>query len=154
MRYHDARTSISSGDVILFRGRGPVAWLIRTLTRSLYDHSAIAWEIGGRVLVIEARMLGGVKADPLSTRLADHAAWVPTGIYFDELRLKVAIRDLGRPYSFLNCFRALIGLPGVRGQFECAQLVASVLGLPDGGWTPQGLRDFFGDRPAIPLEVS
>jgi hypothetical protein len=120
----------------------------------MYDHSAIAWVIGGRVLLIESRMLGGVKADPLSTRLADHASWVPTCIFFDEMRLKVAIHDLGKSYSFLNCLRALVGLPGKRGQFECAQLVAAVLGLPDGGWTPQGLREFFGDRPAIPLEAS
>ena len=153
MRYWEARGQIESGDVILFRGRGPVAWLIRTLTHSLYDHAAIAWVIGGRVLVIEARMLGGVKVDPLSMRLVDDASWVATGIFFDELRLRTAIRDLGKPYSFGNCFRALAGLPGRRGGFECAQLVAAVLGLPDGGWTPEGIREFFRDRWAVPLEV-
>lgn len=152
MRYAAARQQIQSGDAILFRGRGPVAWLIRTVTRSAYDHSAIAWVVGGRVLIIEARMLGGVKTDPLSTRLVDHASWLPTGIPLTEPRLRVAIMDLGKPYSFANCFRALVNLPGRLGAFECAQLVAVVLGLPVVGWTPQGIREYFAGSPAVPLE--
>lgn len=154
MRYQEARDQIQSGDVILFRGSGPVAWLIRVLTHSLFDHAAVAWVIGGRVLVVEARMLGGVQVHALSQRLADHASWLSSGIPLDAPRLKVAIQDLDAPYSFSNCFRALRNLPGRRGQFECAQLVAAVLELPqDHGWTPQGVRAYFSPSPVIPLEA-
>jgi len=149
MLYRENRDLIFSGDVILFRGRGPVAWLIRTLTHSDFDHCAVAWTVGGRVLLVEARMLGGVRVNPLSTRLADHASWLMTPARFDERSLERAIRDLGRPYSFGNCFRALANLPGQGRGFECAQLLAQVLELPGaGGWTPQRIRECW---PAVPL---
>jgi hypothetical protein len=152
MRYRAARSLIRSGDVILFRGRGPIALLIRSLTHSDYDHCAVAWVIGGRVLLVEARMLGGVRVNPLSRRLADLASWQRTGIDFDDGKLRMAIRDLGRPYSFVNCFRALADLPGIRRQYECAQLVAEILRLGEGGWTPQRVREYFHALPT-PLEA-
>jgi hypothetical protein len=154
MRYADVRSHIQSGDVILFRGRGPVAWLIRVCQGfSDYDHSALAWAIGGRVLLIEARMIYGVKVTPLSTRLKEGATWISTGIPLDDSRLKVAIKDLGEPYSYENDIRALEDKPGIGPGKECAQLVAAVLGLPNGGWTPEGIREFFMDRPAVPLDA-
>ena len=154
MRYRAARNLVQSGDVILFRGRGPVAWLIRALTHSDFDHCAVAWVIGGRVLLVEARMLGGVRVNPLSPRLADHASWLMTGQVFTDEHLRRAIRDLGRPYSFENCFRALANLPGQGRGFECAQLLAQVLELPAaGGWTPQRIRECWPAAPIIPLEA-
>lgn len=154
MRYQEARGQIQSGDAILFRGRGPVAWVIRAgQGGSAYDHVATAWVIGGRVMLIEARMIGGVRLTALSTRLKDHASWIQTGLELTEPRLKTAIEDVGLPYSFENCVRALRHLPGLRGSFQCAQLFAAIFGLPRTWWTPQKVRDLFADRPAVPLEA-
>lgn len=155
MDYAEARPNIVSGDVILFRGRGPMAWLIRILTHSEFDHAAVVWYVAGRVLIVESRMIGGVHISPLSTRLVDHATWIQSGIFLDEIRLARAIRDLGLPYSYANDLRALEGKVAVPGAFECAQLVAEVLDLPgDHGWTPEGIYQFFAGHPAVSITTA
>jgi len=83
LRYHQARSLIATGDLIAFRGRGHLLqWLIRTITRSPYTHTAIAvWagcdgmprhdslfvrhHSGRRLLVAEAKA-SGVMLTPLS----------------------------------------------------------------------------------------
>jgi len=48
------RASMRSGDVLLFRGRGLLSWLIRHATHSDYSHAGLLFRYCGRVYCLEA----------------------------------------------------------------------------------------------------
>lgn len=83
LRYRQARSLIATGDLIAFRGRGHLLqWLIRTVTRSPYTHTAIAvWagcdgtprhdslfvrHLSGRRLLVAEAKASGAMLTPLS----------------------------------------------------------------------------------------
>ena len=45
---------MKTGDLVLFRGRGFIAWAIRAWTRSPWAHAGVLWVVEGVPLVIEA----------------------------------------------------------------------------------------------------
>jgi uncharacterized protein YycO len=49
-----ARSEFRDGDVLCFRGRGPMGLLIRRLTRSPYSHVGLTYRFEGRVYCLEA----------------------------------------------------------------------------------------------------
>jgi len=140
---------MQSGDLVLFRGRGPIAWLIRTWTRSAWDHCGVLWVIEGVPLVLEARAQGGVSCHALANRRADGPTVYPTG---RALHLPVALARLGDPYSIKDALRAGLGKRGDHAGWECAEFAALLLGLDPAakGWTPQGLAEaLFSPGPSL-----
>lgn len=129
MKYDAARYLISSGDLILFRGRGVFAWFIRKWTGSPYAHVAVAWKVGGRVLLLESRAKtrGVAIGRTLSGALEDGAHWLPTSVNWWTVPEIHALRDLGKPYGWLDAIRAGLGLqPAGRG-LQCAEYAWMVL---------------------------
>lgn len=52
--YAESRGLFQNGDVLLFRGRGPMSLAIRTLTASPYSHVGLVYLFAGRVYSLEA----------------------------------------------------------------------------------------------------
>lgn len=131
---------MQTGDLVLFRGRGPFAWLIRTWTRSAWDHCGVIWMVEGEAMVLEARAIGGVSCHALRNRQADGPTVMPTGRAVDLSR---ALPHLGDRYSVKDAIRAGLGERGDHAGWECAEFAAMVLGLDHEarGWTPQGLAE-------------
>jgi len=80
--YDEARKHILDGDVLLYRGRGLLAWAIRHMGRSEYHHVAMAgWTNGGakdpksRLMAHEMRYTGG-QMNLLSSHMRKHAGHV------------------------------------------------------------------------------
>ena len=152
MRYSDARPNIKSGDLIAFRGRGLFPWLIRAVTRSAYDHVAIAWVAGGRVLLLESRIAhGGVTIQrALSQALPDGATWIPTGAVWDADHEERAFAPLGQPYGWVDMLRAGLGLRATSRGYQCAEYAAQILGVVLPVPTPAALAGRYPQ--GIPLE--
>lgn len=130
MRYDDARRWMRSGDLVLFRGQGLGAWVIRRWTRSRYAHVAVVWRIGTRVLLLESRVRtrGVAIGRPLSSALEDGAAWVPTNATWGDVPEKVALdRSLGQPYGWVDALRAAFGLRPTSRGLQCAEFAQEVL---------------------------
>jgi len=130
---------MNTGDLVLFRGRGPIAWLIRTWTRSAWDHCGVLWVCAGVPMVIEARFWGGVAAHALANRQKDGPTIYPTG---RVINIPLALSHCGDNYSAKDAIRAGEGEAGDHAGWQCAEFAAMLLGLPgNNGWTPQSLAD-------------
>lgn len=132
---------MQTGDLVLFRGRGPIAWLIRAWTRSAWDHCGVLWLVEGVPLVLEARYVQGVSCHALANRLEDRPDLYHTGRSVD---LAFALKHLGDWYSIKDAIRAGLGEEADHAGYECAEFAAAVFGLKPNrhGWTPQNLADF------------
>lgn len=148
MRYDDARHQIRSGDLLMFRGHGLFAPLIRFVTRSAWAHCGVAWVIGERVMVLECRALNGVTMRSLSA--AAPCDWISTGVVWGEAVETYALSRLQKPYSWLDAIK--VGLhqrPSKHGQV-CSTYAGQVLhaaGLSGAieGLTPGALAKAFLD---------
>jgi len=131
---------MQTGDLVLFRGRGLVAWVIRQWTRSAWCHCGVMWVCEGVPLVLEARARGGVSCHALASRLADGPVVYHTG---RAMTLTSALARLGEGYSVKDAIRAGMGRRGDHAGWECAEFAAMLLGLDPAakGWTPQGLAE-------------
>lgn len=130
MRYTDARARMRSGDLILFRGRGVFAWLIRAVTGAPYAHAAIVWRVGPRVLLLEsrARTHGVAIGRTLSGSLVDGATWIPTNAEWTSTVEDLALdARLGEPYGWVDAIRAGLGLRPTSRGVQCAEYAALVL---------------------------
>jgi len=125
--YPQDRASIRSGDLLAWRGTGLIGRLVRHWTGESWSHVGIAWVVGGRVLVLEAREGRGVVASPLSRRLDCYH--LPTGSAWDEPMQARALEALGGRYSLLDAIRAGFGRRPVGVGWQCAEYAAHVLGL-------------------------
>lgn len=129
---------MQTGDLVMFRGRGLVAWLIRVWTRSAWDHSGILLIVEGEPMVSEARFFSGVALNALANRMADGPTLHPTGRTVDIAR---ALSHCGDHYSSKDSVRAGLDRSGDHAGWSCAEWAAFLLGLDHDarGWTPQGL---------------
>jgi hypothetical protein len=132
---------MQTGDLVMFRGRGPIAAIIRWWTHSAWDHCGVLWVVEGEPLVLEARAIGGVSCHALRNRMEDSPTVFPTGRTVD---VPTALRHLGDHYSVKDAIRAGLGEHGDHAGWECAEFAAMLLGLDHEarGWTPQGLMDY------------
>lgn len=126
MNYTDARPLIQSGDVFAWRGRNFWSRLIRSWTGSSWSHVGIAWVVGGRVLVLEARFHGGVRCVPLSKLLP--CDWI-TGQGLTDEQLTRALDELGGGYSTIDAIRAGLGLDPNQPGRQCSEYIKTVLGI-------------------------
>lgn len=139
---------MQTGDLVMFRGHGFLAWVIRLWTRSAWAHCGVLWICEGVPLVIEARAIGGVSCHALANRVEDYPDIYPTG---RSLNLPDALARLGDTYSVKDAIRAGLGSRGDHAGWECAEFAAYLLGLDHeaAGWTPQGLVEAVVCRPTF-----
>lgn len=140
--YSQYRKTIQSGDLIAWRGESLVGRFIRAWTQSEWSHVGVAWVVGGRVFILEAREFRGVGMRPLSSALpADlfvtHQEWT-------EESEQYALAQMNKPYSYLDAFRAGLGLKMQSMGLQCAEYARHVLNkmhlpIPDTVNTPAGL---------------
>jgi len=125
--YPNHRNSIKSGDVLAFGGNSWGARVIKAWTHGDYSHVGIAWVVGGRVLVLEAREGRGVVASPLSRRLG--CDLYPANASWDSRMQARALLALGEPYNLIDALRAGFGIRPNGAGWQCAEYVSAVLGL-------------------------
>ena len=126
MKYSEARKTIGSGDVILWRGTSLAARIVRFFTKSPWSHVGIAVHWGGRLMVFDCYPFKGTRLRPLSIDLKD-AYWVRADAVWGERPLSYALKHLGRGYSWQNLWKTWLGLNLVRREFQCAQYAAEIL---------------------------
>ena len=139
MLYSEVRDQIKSGDVITFRGQGPICAGIRWWDKSEAAHVATAWAVGGRVLLLESRTAhkGVTIHRELSTALADGATWRQTPEVWTEAHLARALSMLGVKYGLVDALRAGLGLRATSQGMQCAEYAAFIKGLdPRAPYTP------------------
>lgn len=132
MNYSAARKKIQSGDLLAWSHRGLGSWydfkiqMVRAVTQSEYCHVGIAWQIGGRLFVLEA-VLTGVRIFPLSRMLPFYWCGVPV-TWASEVE-DWALRQVGEPYSQWQAIKAALGLLRVGDDniWQCAEYAQEVL---------------------------
>ncbi|MEK6698449.1 MAG: YiiX/YebB-like N1pC/P60 family cysteine hydrolase [Nitrospirota bacterium] len=67
-QYGDIREQIRSGDVLLYKGRGFISWLVKQFTGAEYSHAGFAVWWNKRLMVMEA-VGKGVVVTPLSRNI-------------------------------------------------------------------------------------
>lgn len=155
MNYATFRPSIRSGDVIAYTHKGVRSlydlkvFLVRLFTQSEYVHVAIAWVVGERVFLLEA-VATGVRIYPLSK---DLPFFHLTGRGLTDAQLADALQHVGDEYSFIECAKAYMGANNpLDDQWECAEYVASVLGLECKA-TPAGVVEHMLARGSAMIEI-
>ena len=131
MNYTEARPEIRSGDLLAWSHERWGSWydfkvqMVRVFTRSVYCHVGIAWEIAGRVFVLEA-VSAGVRIFPLSRLLPFY--WIPLRANWESEVEAWALRQVGAPYSQWQAVLAGLGLlkPGEDSIWQCAEYAAEV----------------------------
>lgn len=131
MNYDEIRDKIQSGDVIAFSHTGLASWgdfesqLVRVFTRSEYTHVAIAWPIGGRVLLIEAAV-PKVRIYPLSHYKEFY--WIPMDLPLSSAALEAGLDIIGQDYSKFEAIKALLSDPiNSNRKWQCAEVVKYIL---------------------------
>lgn len=88
--YAVIRPALDTGDVILFRGKGLISWIIRTIARSRWSHGGRVLKIEGRLFLWESTTLGtgkkGVQVNFLRTRIAQYKGRVAVRRLFEVER--------------------------------------------------------------------
>jgi len=95
------RASMRNGDVLFFRGRGILSWLIRHATHCDYSHAGLLFRYSKRVYCLEA-VGKGVRLAPVS-RLLDH---YPDGIYYCGLGAEEPTRKTALGFGFQQLSQA------------------------------------------------
>jgi len=72
IQYNDVRSRIADGDVILFRGTILLSRIIELVSHGDYSHCAIAADWGERKMVLQAELVGGVQAVPMSVAVGTY----------------------------------------------------------------------------------
>jgi uncharacterized protein YycO len=136
------RASMRSGDVLLFRGRGFLSWLIRRATHCDYSHAGLVFCYRGRVYCLEA-VGSGVRIAPVS-RLLGH---YPDGVFYcglgaaepaRETALGFGFQQLCLPYDVFGLVRFAFALIFARRRpvkpdqrWFCSELVAAAYRIAD-----------------------
>ncbi|HUM13362.1 MAG TPA: hypothetical protein VLT82_20610 [Myxococcaceae bacterium] len=111
--YAEIRDQVKDGDVILFRGNVLFSRIIQRISAGRYSHSALILEWGRRWMILQAELIEGVQAVPLSVAVARYHGDVDFYPLTPEARAKVdlprlaaaAKSALGLRYAKLDLLR-------------------------------------------------
>lgn len=131
MNYAAARGQIQSGDLLAWTHRAWGSWydiqiqIVRTFTQSRYCHVGVAWNVAGRLMVLEA-VATGVRIFPLS-RLVPFD-WLPIKAAWEPEVEAWALQQVGEPYSKWQAMLAGVGLlkAGEDSIWQCAEYAQQV----------------------------
>lgn len=150
MTYDEARPLIADGDLIAWRGTGPVSRLIRRVTMGGVTHVGVAWHWreADRLFVLEQREFRGVTLRALSNcRPFLHISTGVAAELWHPGAWTAAVAELGKPYSYLDAARAGLNIPmlgdgGICSAYARAVLRDSGLAIPDSVQHPQALVEW------------
>lgn len=138
--YAEARSSIQTGDILLFEGTSLFGRLIRWATKSPYCHVALARWDTGRLMVYQSMEGHGVETVPASIMVPSQVVCVlRCPVALEPSLWAEALDTLGSPYSWASilgiAWRILLGRFGFKadrladhkGQFICSEYVAACL---------------------------
>jgi hypothetical protein len=125
LQYGDIRDQVEDGDVILFQGTVVLSRLIERISAGAYSHCAIAANWGERKMLLQAELLDGVQAVPMSVAVASYTGRTDWYKISPAWRAKLNIgallaearADLGLTYATSDLLRVAahnlfgIGLP-------------------------------------------
>jgi hypothetical protein len=155
MLYSDARSIIKSGDLLAWRGRSLLSWLIRAVTGGSWTHVGVALWLGERLFVVEAREFRGVVLTPLSLRLPFDL--VSTKLLIDNDDIDRALHRVGHKYSYGDAIRAGLGMRFSGKGDICSEYAANILReataiammAPPDYPTPTALVEFYLNKGAM-----
>lgn len=125
MHYSEAREKIRSGDLLAWRGKGLVSWLIRHVTGGSHTHVGVAWWLHDRLFILEAREGVGVQIRAASAALPFD--WISLDLIWDEVTERFALQALGKPYSYADALRAGLGFRLSDDGYICSEYAAEVI---------------------------
>lgn len=153
MDYATARAQIQSGDLLAWRGRRPVGWLIRHVTGGAHSHVGLAWWLHERLFILEAREGVGVQIRAASN--AKPFDWLKLDLDWQEDVEAFALSKLGKPYSYIDAVQAGLGFPLSSDGYICSEYAAELFRRVDAragllsSPTPTGLVQFWLDQGAV-----
>ncbi len=111
--YASVRARIDDADVFLFRGTELLSRVIEAASHARYSHAAIAANWGERKMILQAELMGGVQAVPLSVVVGTYAGRVDWYKLTPEARAEVDVAalmaearaDLGLTYATSDLLR-------------------------------------------------
>jgi hypothetical protein len=144
-KYEDIREQLKSGDLAFYSSHEKLGdKLIKWWTHSKYSHVGTIWCIAGRVFLLEASAIGGVRMVPLSMRLPDtivqmNLTWTPEAE-------KQAMEHMMEPYSFVDAIRAGLKQGYNESGWICTEYSASIekecgYTFPDNARVPEDFID-------------
>jgi len=144
--YSAIRSSIQSGDLLVW-SRTKLRSLndlklkaVQIMTQSSYDHVGIAWNIGNRLMVVEARP-PEIRIYPLS-RLTPFY-YVHMGIKWQDEYTEYLLNHIGDKYSLWEVLTAYFNRNTSDNEWQCAEFVKDFYqhaGLKlDFGYTPKSI---------------
>ena len=113
LEYGDIRDRVEDGDIILFRGTILFSRVIETVSHGAYSHCAIAANWAERKMLLQAELMGGVQAVPLSVAAGTYNGRVDWYKIAPQWRAKLNIpalltearADLGLTYATSELLR-------------------------------------------------
>lgn len=124
MLYRDARQQIKTGDLLAWRGRGSISWLIRHITGGVHTHVGIAWWLHGRLFILEAKEGVGVQIRAASAALSFD--WLQLDLAWSFEVEEFALSKLGKPYSYVDALQAGLGFPLNQDGYICSEYAAEL----------------------------
>src|SRR5580693_7734404 len=94
IQYNDVRAQIDDGDVILFRGTILLSRIIERISHGDYSHCALAADWGERKMLLQAELVGGVQAVPMSIAVGTYKGRVDWFRISPEQRARLNIAAL------------------------------------------------------------
>jgi hypothetical protein len=128
LQYGDIRDRVEDGDIILFRGTIFLSRVIERVSHGDYSHCAIAANWGERKMLLQAELMGGVQAVPLSVAAGTYNGQVDWYKIAPQWRAKLDIptllaearADLGLTYATSELLRvAAHSLFGAKLPTDC-----------------------------------
>jgi hypothetical protein len=104
LNYADIRGQVEDGDVLLFRGTIFFSRAIEKISHGAYSHCAIAANWGERKMILQAELMGGVQAVPMSVAVGTYKGRV------DWYKIAPAVREKLNMGTLLAEARADLGL--------------------------------------------
>jgi hypothetical protein len=113
LQYGDIRARVEDGDILLFRGTIFLSRVIERVSHGAYSHCAIAATWGERKMILQAEIMGGVQAVPMSVAVGTYKGRVDWYKLRPEVRAKLdlavllseARADLGLTYATSDLLR-------------------------------------------------
>jgi hypothetical protein len=113
LKYDDIRDRVEDGDVVLFRGTIFLSKVIEQVSHGTYSHCAIAANWSERKMLLQAELMGGVQAVPMSVVVGTYTGRVDWYKIVPAQRAKLDIAtllaearaDLGLTYATSELLR-------------------------------------------------
>jgi len=113
LNYADIRDQVEDADVLLFRGTIFFSRAIEKISHGAYSHCAIAANWGERKMILQAELMGGLQAVPMSVAVGTYKGQVDWYKILPAVRPKLDIAallaearaDLGLTYATSELLR-------------------------------------------------